>query len=63
MNSEDFEMVLQGAVKGRKDDLERVIELYGSLIDKYSYIDGRLDEDLRQYLMMRIVQQIGHFSL
>ena len=63
MDSRDFEMMLRGAVKGRKEDLEKVIELYGPLIDRYSYVDGRLDEDLRQYLMMRIVQQIGHFSL
>ena len=44
-----FRRVLQGAVAGNHDDLEIILELYTPLIDKHCYIDGRFDEDLRQY--------------
>ena len=63
MNREKFHSVLSGAVAGRQEDLEQILELYMPLIDKNSYVNGRLDEDLKQYLMIHIALQIGKFPL
>lgn len=63
MNNERFELILHAAVRGEKDALEELLELYMPLIDRYSYVEGRLDEDLRQYLLMHIVKQIRKFKL
>lgn len=61
MNKATFRRVLQGAVAGNHDDLEIILELYTPLIDKHCYIDGRFDEDLRQYILMRIALNINKF--
>ena len=63
MSKEKFRSVLTGAMAGCQEDLERILELYMPLIDKNSYVNGRLDEDLKQYLMIHIALQIGKFSL
>jgi hypothetical protein len=63
MSKEKFRSILTGAVTGYHEDLEQILELYMPLIDKYSYVNGRLDEDLKQYLMIHIALQIGKFLL
>ncbi len=63
LTKEEFHRVLTGAMAGCHEDLEQILELYMPLIDKYSYVNGRLDEDLKQYLMIHITLQIGKFPL
>lgn len=63
MSKEDFRSILTGAVSGNHEDLEKILELYMPLIDKNSYVNGRLDEDLKQYLMIHIALQIGKFPI
>lgn len=63
MSKEKFHNVLTGAVAGRHKDVEQILELYMPLIDKHSYVNGRLDEDLKQYLMIHIALQIGKFPI
>lgn len=63
MNKEKFRSVLTGAVAGCQEDLEQILNLYMPLIDKNSYLNGRLDEDLKQHLMIHIALQIGKFPL
>ncbi len=63
MSKEEFCSVLTGAVTGCHEDLEQILELYMPLIDKYSYVNGKLDEDLKQYLMIHIALQIGKFPV
>lgn len=46
MTEQDFYHLLQGAVAGSHRHLELLLELYMPLINKYSYIDNVLDEDL-----------------
>lgn len=59
----EFRKVLEGAVAGKHSDLEMLLELYQPLIDKYSKINGVLDEDLRQYQMIHIALNISKFLL
>ena len=50
MNKSEFKKVLQGAVMGSHRDLETILELYMPLIEHHSYLYGRMDEDLKQYI-------------
>lgn len=63
MKSEEFRQILQAAVAGSHDALEKILELYRPLIDKHSRIDGQLDEDLRQYILIHIALNISKFTL
>ena len=63
MNKGEFRSLLTGAVSGKHEDLEKILELYKPLIEKNSYLNGNLDEDLKQYLMIHIALQIGKFPL
>ena len=63
MNKGEFRSILIGAVSGNHEDLEKILELYMPLIDKHSYVNGRVDEDLKQYLMIHIALQIGKFPI
>ena len=63
MNKNDFYILLQGAIAGVHKDLEALLVMYEPLIKKYSYIDGRYDEDLHQYILIRIALNISKFSI
>lgn len=63
MTEQDFYHLLQGAVASSHRHLELLLELYMPLINKYSYIDNVLDEDLRQYIMMHIALNISKFTI
>ena len=54
MNASEFKKVLQGAVLGNHRDLESILELYMPMIEHNSYLYGRLDEDLKQYIALNI---------
>lgn len=63
MTQEEFREILTGAVAGRHEDLEQILQMYMPLIDKQSNLHGRLDEDLKQYLMIHIALNISKFSI
>ena len=63
MTKSEFAIILQGAVAGKHEDLERILELYKPLIYKYSYDDGVFDEDLHQYLLIHIALNINKFPV
>ena len=63
LSAEEFQRILEGAVAGRHSDLETILELYLPLINRFSMIDGEIDEDLRQYLMIHIALNISKFVL
>lgn len=63
MRQEEFRMILQGAVAGNHEDLEELLRLYMPMINKYSYLNGQLDEDLRQYIMIHIALNISKFPI
>lgn len=61
MTKMDFEAVLRGAVSGSSEALETLLKLYEPLINKHCYINGKLDEDLRQHILIYIALNIGQF--
>ena len=49
---------------GNHADIETLFELYMPLIEKNnSYLYGRLDEDLKQYILMHIALNISKFKI
>ena len=62
MESRPFSSVLRGAVSGNPDSVEAILSRYMPLINKHSVLDGVFDEDLRQYIFMRIIQQLPNFD-
>lgn len=63
MNPEEFRIMLESAISGNRDAVERILELYAPMINGYSYIKGRLNEDLRQYILLHIIKNISKFKI
>ena len=63
MKNNRFSQILQGAVGGRHDALERLLKMYAPLIKKYAYVNGQLDEELYQYLLIHIALNINKFRI
>ena len=60
---EEMVFVLVSAMAGNHEALEVLLKLYEPLINKHCYIDGVLDEDLRQYILVHIALTISKFPL
>ena len=63
MNSCEFHSLLERAVSRDMNALEEILDLYEPLIDRYSRIDGIVDEDLRQHLLLHIALNISRFEI
>ena len=63
MTNDTFRNTLAQAVAGSHEALEEILKLYEPLIRKHSYLNGRQDDDLRQYLMIHIALSIHKFPL
>lgn len=63
MTDVEFRSILTAAVAGEHSALKIILEQYSPLINRYSVINGELDEDLRQYILMHIALNIGKFSI
>ncbi len=63
MTSDDFRRLLQRAVSRDLDALEEILNLYEPLIDRFSRINGQMDEDLRQHLLLHIALHISRFQI
>ena len=63
MKKDEFSRTLLGAMAGEHEALEEILILYAPLIEKHCYVDGKLDEDLRQYIWMHIALNINKFPV
>ena len=62
MNSTEFHAVLQKSIRGDRVGLEQLLILYKPLIDHASMVNGKLDEDLRQEILLHLVKAIPQFG-
>lgn len=62
MTADTFRKTLTKAIRGSNEALADIIEMYMPLINRYSYVDGELDEDLRQYILLHLFKNISKFS-
>ncbi len=58
-----FELMLCRAISGSHRDLEAILTMYEPLIQKYSFINSKFDEDLHQYIMIHIALNISKFTI
>ena len=50
MKPEEFCRMLEEAILGSHEALERIFEMYAPMINKHSRIGGKLDEDLKRWI-------------
>ena len=57
--------VQKGSARSRygKSSGFRDLELYMPLIEHHSYLYGRMDEDLKQYILIHIALNISKFKI
>lgn len=63
MNNESFRLLLSDAIAGDMDALAELFQMYMPLIDRYSYVDGILNEDLRQYILLHVFEKLSQFKI
>lgn len=63
MNREEFRMILLEAISGSHEALEKILELYAPLIKRHSIVEGYMDEDLHQYILIHIALNISKFPI
>lgn len=51
----EFEELFLRARKSDKEALLKIIEMYRPLMIKYAVVDGKMDEDLYQELVYRLI--------
>jgi len=62
MESKMFSQVLRDAIAGDPDSVEAILSRYMPLISSQSMRNNRLDEDLQQYILMRVIMLIPKFD-
>lgn len=63
MRENDFHEVLSKAIIGDQSSLRIIFDLYMPLINKHSVIDGKIDEDCKQYILIKIALKISKFKI
>lgn len=62
LSNNEFREILVRAQTGDNEAMTDILELYMPLINKHSFVNGKLDEDLRQNILLQIVKSIKKFS-
>lgn len=61
-DNKNFGELIAAAQSGNNEAIEQIIEIYMPLISKHSYIDGVLNEDLRQEIILKVITNISKFN-
>ena len=63
MTNMEFRDVLSKATQGDKTAIEQLLILYKPMIDNASKVNKKLDEDLRQEILLKLFQAIPKFKI
>ena len=63
MSNKELKDLIVKAQAGDNEAMTDILELYMPLINKHSFVNGRLDEDLRQNILLEIVKSVKKFVL
>lgn len=63
MESKEFADLLHESVSGNSKATEKILELYAPLINSSSILNGKQDEDLRQYIILHIIKNLCKFKI
>ncbi len=61
MTNQEFKYILEKAIAGDNKSIETILLLYMPLVDRHCYVNGQLDEDMKQYILIHIVKTISKF--
>ena len=59
----DFVNILQKAIAGDENAILMILKIYEPLIKSNSKWRGKLDEDLEEYIIIRIIKNIHKFKI
>ena len=59
----DFVDILQKAITGDENAILMILKIYEPLIKSNSKWRGKLDEDLEEYIIIRIIKNIHKFKI
>lgn len=59
----DFVDILQKAIAGDENAILMILKIYEPLIKSNSKWRGKLDEDLEEYIIIRIIKNIHKFKI
>ena len=62
LSNNEFREILVRAQAGDNEAMTDILEMYMPLINKHSFVNGKLDEDLRQNILLQIVKSIKNFG-
>ena len=62
MTNEQFRELLIKAQSGDNEAMTDILEMYMPLINKHSFVNGKLDEDLRQNIILEILKSIKNIA-
>ena len=63
MKAQEFRELLCRAVAGDHEAVEEILLMYMPLIDRCSILNGKLDEDLKQYILLHVAVNISKFII
>ena len=63
MTNMEFRDVLSKAIQGDKTAIEQLLILYKPMIDNASKVNKKLDENLRQEILLKLFQAIPKFKI
>lgn len=62
MTNDEFRNLLIRAQAGDNEAMADILEMFMPLINKHSYVNDRLDEDLRQNITLEILKSIKNVA-
>lgn len=58
-----FNQILEKAINGDEESIQKILKIYEPMIKSNSKWRGILDEDLEEYIIIRIVKNISKFKI
>ena len=58
----NFNLILEKAINGDEESIQKILKIYEPMIKSNSKWRGIMDEDLEEYIIIRIVKNISKFK-
>lgn len=62
MNNIEFRKCLKNAIKGKAEDINKILLEYDGIMKKYSKINGIIDEDCLSNLKYALIKSLKKFK-
>ena len=63
MSDKEFVLLIQKATQNDKTAIYEIIRQYEKLIYKYSYVNGKFDEDCKAHIELNLIVAIRKFKI